>query len=976
MQNLNKQNKAEEKKEETVEDENDEEEKKKQEVQDREIADKNKKILNKPKSEDDKIYFLKENQLNKPGKQIERKRPKSGKPKKRKKEKKKIHLIKKKSKKKKKLDLEEAIDIFLECCPSIEKEILVDTLLILFDCPINKTMIKKGKFTKSNLLNYLKKNLLTRFKLLDDQYNNLIEKLINIFEIKAGIDLLNLNLDLRYETADVLYNTRKRNLDIVYSKFKKLINNQIQKSIDNLDKKSKEILYVYLKYFLKLQQPNVKNDLEDFPLLIEVLFKNKVIINNLEKILIKSHLYNFCEIDRFISRIYQSYIIKDDVLNQILRKLTEEISLKSFTREKLIEFLGNKLNGVAAVKYLLERNYYPNILKKCNRNDLRDYLFSIEESWWKSFRDDYLDNENPLFLLRENQIFLSPFINIEELKKVIFDWKKKYLTPYKQKILEILYKNLEIVDDEIIFNDTKGWFAGKILTSEKKSINIFLSLWYPEDIYFLGDETYIIFLCGYDTKSIEEIYNNFNLVDHKNVILIKIKKQNLEIISRPINLKLFSEIEDIFKKNNYKIISFLEEDEFIGDVEESGIGKDFLMDLGEKIFKSQKPKFPTEISSNRPYLILLPIFKDEDFSRSLQIICREIFKKFTKKGLPIPKFHDDVDSMKKYLKGESHIEFIKDNVSNVRIFCLKQINQKIVVEEEKELANRIEEFYSRGFGFVIFQIPKDRIADFKKDIENLTSRPEIIVLEPQLIKTVKKEKKIYIDEFEDIERDYLHPIELKKEIASIFWGWVEPKEDSKWNSGVTFDDFFCACEREFWKKLDQIFDKTSIKLNDENIIIKNDKKIQFDENAGPVHKGLKILTIKHLIENGKIDWGNIETEKIIQEGNVKADILVKNVEPYEIETFYGRGDRPDHRIEALIKEYQKKTKLSKLYVVISNLDAILWYKKFSNIKKYFKKMENFDIKFLTADLKNLKLIGIKELESLFIKKVEEYIKIL
>ncbi len=277
---------------------------------------------------------------------------------------------------------------------------------------------------------------------------------------------------------------------------------------------------------------------------------------------------------------------------------------------------------------------------------------------------------------------------------------------------------------------------------------------------------------------------------------------------------------------------------------------------------------------------------------------------------------------------------------------------------------------TQGLGFIIFHVSRDLIIKMKEELEEKSWKPAIIDLEPVFHKCSIQELKLFqVDNLKqeiDINR-------IKKQSASYFWGFVEPINDDKWTNGKTFDDFFGACEREFRKKLREIFKNSFIMINGEKSILKDQKKVTFTDSEGTLHKRIKVLVLKHLLDNKICRWEEIKVEQSSPNTKlIEPDILISDVVPYEIETFYGRGE-PDERIVELIKKYQNNTSISKIKIIVTNLDAILWYKEFIRIKKN-KRKENMDVEFLTLDLKNNQLIKVENLRSIFLKNLSDFIQ--
>ena len=398
--------------------------------------------------------------------------------------------------------------------------------------------------------------------------------------------------------------------------------------------------------------------------------------------------------------------------------------------------------------------------------------------------------------------------------------------------------------------------------------------------------------------------------------------------------------------------------------------------LFDNFFRSRESKFPSEIESDNPYVIFLPSYENDNYIETIWIILREIFRKLSKKGKPSSRIHDKKEILEEELRAEDNIDIIEEN-SNDYVISIPT-NEKIhTIEKTKSkklfefIKNRLREMKTQGLGFIIFHVSKDLIEKMKTELEEKSWKPEIIDLEPVFHKHSIQELKLFqVDNLKqeiDINR-------IKKQSASYFWGFVEPINDDKWTNGKTFDDFFGACEREFRKKLREIFKNSFIMINGEKSILKDQKKVTFKDSEGTLHKRIKVLALKYLLDNKNCKWEEIKVEqRILNTSDIEPvipDILVGDVIPYEIETFYGRGE-PDERIVELIKKYQNKANISKIKIVITNLDAILWYREFIRIKKN-KRKENMDVEFLTLDLKNNQLIKIEALKSVFLKNLSDF----
>jgi len=387
----------------------------------------------------------------------------------------------------------------------------------------------------------------------------------------------------------------------------------------------------------------------------------------------------------------------------------------------------------------------------------------------------------------------------------------------------------------------------------------------------------------------------------------------------------------------------------------------------EKIFKTVKGNFPSDIDTDNPYVVFLPTTKEDKYIDTLWIILREIFRKYTQKGKPISKKHDKKDYIEDELEAEDRIEIIERKGEDFVIYLrgkdkLLHASDTINKANISLLKNRLKELISQGFGFIVFHLSEELIKKIDSEIEKESWHPNIIHIKPPLSEDLLDlELKLVLD-IEKTDSALKKSVKIKKKIASYIWGLIEPINDEKWKEGKSFDDFFCACERMFKKRLKDIFKNAFIIINNNKVILRSDPKVVFNSSEGEFHKRIKILVLKYLIEHKNLQLKDIKIEETLKNSTLKPDITINDDEVYEIETFYGRGD-PEERIIELIKKYQKKSDITKLKIVIMNLDAILWYKEFIKIKNT-KKKENMDIEFITLDLKNETLISIESLAHL------------
>lgn len=387
-----------------------------------------------------------------------------------------------------------------------------------------------------------------------------------------------------------------------------------------------------------------------------------------------------------------------------------------------------------------------------------------------------------------------------------------------------------------------------------------------------------------------------------------------------------------------------------------------LEDLFDFVIKPSYGRF-SEISPDRPIVILLPKFEDDSYSATLQIICKEIFHEIVG-GLPEARrlSKEEKDKLDD-LYAEGRIEFIDESATKYfesDLNKFKSAREWPNYLDWNKIRNRLNEMYSQGFGFVIFHVPENLIEDFEKKIKEVSGdlKPQIIKVMPKIIGN-----RIY-EGFPPnaglvAEIDSKKAKDIKRKISSAMWGFVTPKRDERWESGETFDNFFGACEGAFYEKLR--------KIGESDIRIKEDgkeKRIPVDilvnsaENESRLHYYMKVFVVKYLIEKLGYSKDEVKTEEEAKIDEVIPDVRVKDV-VIEIETLYGTG-RPLGKIAETIKKYKGKN--IELWLVVKNLDAIMYYRDLKKRAKAAKEELGVDVKFFTLNIEKLELVPLESLK--------------
>jgi len=389
-----------------------------------------------------------------------------------------------------------------------------------------------------------------------------------------------------------------------------------------------------------------------------------------------------------------------------------------------------------------------------------------------------------------------------------------------------------------------------------------------------------------------------------------------------------------------------------------------LENLFDFIIKPSYGRF-SELSPDRPIVLLLPKFEDDSYSATLQIICREIFREIVG-GFPEARRISEEEKDKfEDLRAENRIEFVDESATKYfksDLDRFKSAREWPNYLDWNKIRNRLNELYAQGFGFIIFHVPEDLINDFEKKIKEISGD-----LEPLIIRVMPKIVGNHVFKgFIGMKIDSERAKDIKRKISSAVWGFVVPRGDEKWERGETFDNFFGACERAFYEKLRKIGESDiKVKGNGKEKRIPVDVIVNSGENESRLHFYMKVFVVKYLIEKLGYSKDNIKTEEDARIDDIIPDIRAGRDIVIEIETLYGTG-RPLSKITDTIKKYKGKN--VELWIVVKNFDAVLYYKDLMKRAKSVKEEFGIDVKFFTLDVERLELVSLEDLKK-YIKSV-------
>jgi hypothetical protein len=338
---------------------------------------------------------------------------------------------------------------------------------------------------------------------------------------------------------------------------------------------------------------------------------------------------------------------------------------------------------------------------------------------------------------------------------------------------------------------------------------------------------------------------------------------------------------------------------------------------------------------NRPICLILPKRDDESYVYSVALICRELYR-IVKGGKAEPRWlSEGKEEIEESMKAGNRIFVIDDAKSELLPQFDKITNASDLATRVKEskLLDRLKELFSQDYGFIIFHIKDKWINEFAYILQQQYYIPKVIPLDPPT------------------KMEYNEKISL----AKVCWGFVD-------THGPTFDEIFGNAEKNYYKLLE---DKSK------DIELKH--YIKGDENAGFEHEVLKLIAIKALAKElgakNKEDvieylkQGKIKTE--YEFNNFRADIFIPEQNRYiEIETLYGTEDPISKKLDKETLSKYKNMNVNNIDIVLLGLHLLLYAKYLYELKKIYKEEHNIKVNFYTIDVKNERLVPIKEIKEI------------
>jgi hypothetical protein len=338
----------------------------------------------------------------------------------------------------------------------------------------------------------------------------------------------------------------------------------------------------------------------------------------------------------------------------------------------------------------------------------------------------------------------------------------------------------------------------------------------------------------------------------------------------------------------------------------------------------------------RPVCIVLSKRENDSFAMSVAIACREIYR-IVKGGKPTPRYiskglKDEIERLKAegmvFIVDDSECEFLPE-LSRIR--SCRELIEKVDMDM---VFDRLREFFSQDFGFVIFHVNERWAAQFAN---------------------LLREKVGAFVDIVEVRAPHLSP-QAKEVLARACWGFVKGGE------GQTFDELFGNCEKEFFNKLKKVGGDIGLAYY-----------VKRDEGASDEHEEMKMFVVEclarelgakskeeilRMLEDGKIET---ETERELRNrGRVDVYVNVPSRQRYvEVETFYGTGDPIIKKLKETLSKYEGIARQVDL-VLLTGLQALLYARRLFELADFYRK-KGLEVNFYVPNLEEKRLVPLKEM---------------
>jgi len=415
-------------------------------------------------------------------------------------------------------------------------------------------------------------------------------------------------------------------------------------------------------------------------------------------------------------------------------------------------------------------------------------------------------------------------------------------------------------------------------------------------------------------KSFEELYENLD----------------------PIRKQTFRELmKEVLPKEEIKVV----EGQTMATVQETSksFGEGILLPpLFEELSPVAESASSVAESASRPVCIVLSKGEGDSFAMSVAIVCREIYR-IVKGRKPAPRWISKglKDEIERELRAESMVFIIDDSKCEFlpelgKIRSCRELVEKIDVEK---VFDRLREFFSQDFGFVIFHVNERWAGQFANLLKERVGKFVNIV---------------------EIRAPHLSS-QAKEILARACWGFVK-------GEGETFDEMFGHCEKKFSEELEKA--RKDVELT---------HYVEWDKSASPEHESMKVVVVDFLARElgakdrreivEMLERGKIKTEYELDGGRV--DIYVPSQQRFvEVESFYGTGDPIDKLDKETLRKYLLKyrgTACRVDVVLLTGVQALLYARRLIKLAELYRKREGLEVNFYVPNLEERRLVPLEEM---------------
>ena len=736
------------------------------------------------------------------------------------------------------ISLEEAINKLKEGYEEIDGRILIDAVLIAVNKPTNYSgVFVNYTFNKNKLWQFVEKVLKLKYGVKREEFTKIKERLEEMIEQKGRADLLTLGLGSRPGSS--LYYDKEREIqNILYKNYD--VKDNVLSSIKILDQKSKEILWIYMKFFIGYK---FNLDFSRFKIFYESIFDKK--LENIEEVvntINKSGISIAEERNGTFSEYPFAYV--NTVLSELLDIVEKDIKIR---KPNLAEYKEKYQNNVIE---LIGLDYLLSVDGICKREDLREFLWKISLGAWNKF-----ESYKGVISSKHNEVVTINPLVIDKLRELVKASKKAMIK--QQEKLKDMILSPKIIDHKIEFDEELGIYKGFVVTPDKEEIQVIIAPWYlPSYNRYFGNKT-LIMITGqeeYGTfiKTIKErsekltvfffenrifsIYSSFGEYDFVNSLLSLIEKAGYKVKNKEFE---FEELEEKTIPTEKKVvsdeISSGKATQIVTETEEGSILDEIFTPFSRETFSSLFAN-----ASYGPRCVLL-IGDQKQGKKMVEDLAKEELKYW---GNYNPRLKQ-IETIKKDERGvKEAVEIVPD--PEVRIISIN-ISQEYLGWIAK-IIEKLKEVETQGLKYVIFSLEEVKIsAEMIRKIEDETSIPTCIL---------------------DLPSGKRIP-EIKRKILSLFGEGIELPLEAGDNLN-TFWNFLQKEMRDIMRRMRKKIDKDKelkdvTSLKDETIL----------------HYVLRGLTCKYLRQKGyEVE---VEAEEKTEEGKI---IVVDLKASKKNETFF------------------------------------------------------------------------------------------